>query len=104
MPSKCPILFSEAFVENELEGIVSKRLDCAYRSDRSGDWLKTKCVLTDDFVIIGYQPGTGAVRTPIANLKIARFDGERLRYAGAAGTDFSEQRCVTARQHQSNTA
>jgi bifunctional non-homologous end joining protein LigD len=41
-------------------------------------------------VIIGYQPGSGAVRTPIANLKIATFDGTRLRYAGAVGTGFSE--------------
>ena len=37
--------------ENELEGIVSKRLDRAYHSGRSRDWLKTKCVLTDSFVI-----------------------------------------------------
>ena len=65
---------------------MSKRLDRPYRSGRSRDWLKTKCVLTDDFVIIGYQPGTGAVRAPLANLKIACFDGERLRYAGAVGT------------------
>ena len=81
---------SRSPVENDLEGIVSKRLDRPYHSGRSRDWLKTKCVLTDSFVIIGYQPGTGAVRTPIANIKIARFDGHRLRYAGAVGTAFSE--------------
>ena len=34
-------------------------------------------MLTEDFVIIGYQPGKGAVRTPISNIKIARLDGER---------------------------
>ena len=101
IPQRSPILMSEEFssagadlfkiaCENDLEGIVSKRLDRAYHSGRSRDWLKTKCVLTDDFAIIGYQPGTGAVRAPLVNLKIARFDGERLRYAGAVGTGFSE--------------
>ena len=76
--------------EHELEGIVSKRLDRVYHSGRSRDWLKTKCVQADTFVIIGYQPGSGAVRTPLANIKVATFDGKRLRYAGAVGTGFSE--------------
>ena len=109
IPKRSAILMSEEFggagadlfkiaCENELEGIVSKRLDRAYRSSRSRDWLKTKCVLSDAFVIIGYQPGTGAVRTPIANIKIARFDGERLRYAGAVGTGFSEAVAAALRQ------
>ena len=62
--------------EHELEGIVSKRLDRAYQSGRSRDWLKTKCVQSEAFVIIGYQPGSGAVRTPLANIKIAIFDSE----------------------------
>ena len=76
--------------ENDLEGIVSKRLDKPYRSGRRTEWLKTKCVQSDTFVIIGYQPGSGAVRTPLANIKVASFDGQRLRYAGAVGTGFSE--------------
>ena len=28
--------------------------------------------------------------TPLANIKVAGFDGQRLRYAGAVGTGFSE--------------
>ena len=58
IPKRSAILMSEEFsgagadlfkiaCENELEGIVSKRLDRAYRSGRSRDWLKTKCVLTE---------------------------------------------------------
>ena len=101
IPAGGAILMSEEFAgagadlfkiacEHELEGIVSKRLDKPYRSGRRTEWLKTKCVQSDTFVIIGYQPGSGAVRTPIANLKIATFDGARLRYAGAVGTGFSE--------------
>ena len=84
--------------ENDLEGIVSKRLDKPYRSGRRAEWLKTKCVQSDTFVIIGYQPGGGAVRTPLANIKVASFDGTRLRYAGAVGTGFSEAVAAALRE------
>ena len=80
--------------EHEFEGIVSKRLDKPNRSGRRAEWLKTKCVQSDTFVIIGFQPGSGAVRTPLANIKVATFDGTRLRYAGAVGTGFSEAVCL----------
>ena len=61
--------------------------------------MKTKCVQSDTFVIIGYQPGSGAVRTPLTNIKVASFDGTRLRYAGAVGTGSakpSPRRCGRA--------
>ena len=101
IPADAPIVLSEVYVgdgadffrvacEHELEGIVSKRLDKPYRAGRSKVWLKTKCVVAEEFVIIGYQPTSGAVRGALANLKIATFDGTRLRYAGAVGTGFSE--------------
>lgn len=76
--------------EHELAGIVSKRLDAPYRSGRSKTWLKTKSVLSEAFVIIGYQPTSGAVRGALANLKVARFDGSKLVYVGAVGTGFSD--------------
>jgi bifunctional non-homologous end joining protein LigD len=76
--------------EHELEGIVSKRLDAPYRSGRSKTWFKTKCVLSETFVIVGYQPTSGAVRGALANLKVARFDGTTLEYVGAVGTGFSD--------------
>ena len=69
---------------------MSKRLDKPYRGGRSQSWLKTKCMQSDTFVIVGYQPCPGAVRAPLANLKIASFDGHVLRYVGAVGTGFSE--------------
>jgi bifunctional non-homologous end joining protein LigD len=72
---------------HELEGIVSKRVDLPYRSGRSQDWLKVKCVQSDAFFIIGYQPDG---RSGIANLKLAIEENGALRYAGAVGTGFSE--------------
>ena len=101
IPARSAILISEEYAgagadlfrtacEHELEGIVSKRIDKPYRSGRRTEWLKTKCVQADEFVIIGYQPGGGAVRTPLPNIKVASFDGQRLRYVGAVGTGFSD--------------
>ncbi|ACK52012.1 DNA polymerase LigD, ligase domain protein [Methylocella silvestris BL2] len=83
--------FFKVACEHELEGIVSKRLDKPYRSGRSKDWLKTKCVQSGEFVVIGYQPSSGAVRAPLANIKVARWEEGALRYAGAVGTGFSER-------------
>jgi bifunctional non-homologous end joining protein LigD len=97
-PKSGAILFSDEFEgdgadffklagAHELEGIVSKRVDLPYRSSRSQDWLKVKCVQSDAFIIIGYQPdGRGG----IANLKLAIEDNGALRYAGAVGSGFSE--------------
>ncbi len=109
VPPRSAILMSEEYVgdgadlfriacEQDLEGIVSKRLDKPYRGGRSRNWLKTKCVRSDAFVIVGYQPGSGAVRTPLANIKVATFDGHALRYAGAVGTGFSEAVATMLRQ------
>lgn len=53
-----------------LEGIIAKHLDRPYRSGRTGDWLKIKCVQSDSFVIIGYEPST-ALPGAIASLLLA---------------------------------
>jgi bifunctional non-homologous end joining protein LigD len=39
-----------------LEGLIAKRPDAPYRSDRNETWLKLKCIQTDQFIIIGYEP------------------------------------------------
>lgn len=70
-----------------LEGIISKARDGAYRSGRSGEWLKVKCVASDEFAVIGYTAGKGT-RGPIGALLLARPDGAQWRYAGRVGTGF----------------
>ncbi len=71
-----------------LEGVVSKRLDAAYRSGRSKAWVKTKCTNTDEFVIVGYTMTKAA--GGLAALLLAEADAERLKYVGKVGTGFSE--------------
>jgi bifunctional non-homologous end joining protein LigD len=73
-----------------LEGIVSKRRDRPYRSGRTPDWVKVKCVERQELVVIGYAPSTTASRA-IGSLVLGYFEAGKLRYAGRVGTGFSER-------------
>jgi DNA ligase D-like protein (predicted ligase) len=69
------------------EGIVSKRVDAPYRpSDRSGAWLKAKCLNREEFIVVGWTDPEGS-RPHLGALLLAYYapDG-RLVYAGRAGT------------------
>jgi ATP-dependent DNA ligase len=47
--------------EKRLEGIVAKHVDSTYKpGKRSGDWLKGRANLGQEFVIDGYIPGRRA--------------------------------------------
>jgi bifunctional non-homologous end joining protein LigD len=49
-----------------LEGIISKRADQPYHAGRHADWVKTKCVQRQEFVIGGLGVATGAApSTPL---------------------------------------
>lgn len=70
-----------------LEGIVSKRLDAPYRSGRSRDWIKAKCVLGQEFVIGGYVPSTTS-RKAIGSLVMGYYEDGKLIHVGRVGTGF----------------
>ncbi len=73
-----------------LEGIVSKRADQPYRPTRSRDWLKIKCVHSQEFVIGGFTDPAGS-RTAFGALLLGFYDDNHsLRYAGRVGTGFTE--------------
>ena len=71
-----------------LEGIISKRIDKKYSSGRSMDWIKSKCVIADPFVVIGFV-ASKAASNAIGSLVLAYYDGASLVYAGRVGTGFS---------------
>ncbi len=73
-----------------LEGIISKRLDRPYRSGRHDDWLKAKCIQTDEFVIAGYLDSS-AVANAIGALVVGFYEGRDFIYAGRVGTGFSRR-------------
>jgi bifunctional non-homologous end joining protein LigD len=72
-----------------LEGIVSKRADAPYRSERTKNWLKVKTGMGQEFVIIGYQPSTVQGR-PFSSLLVAVREEGKLVYRGRVGSGYGE--------------
>jgi bifunctional non-homologous end joining protein LigD len=76
-----------------LEGIVGKRRDSRYRSGRTGDWVKLKCLQSDAFMIVGYEPSMSG-RGGFGSLLLAAYKGDDLVYVGSVGTGFKESTAV----------
>ena len=79
-----------AMCEAGLEGIVSKRAYAAYSGKRSQAWLKIKCTLRAEFVIVGWTDSAASRRGFGALLMAARNEG-KLRYVGKVGTGFNAE-------------
>lgn len=73
-----------------LEGIISKRIDRPYRSGRHDDWLKSKCIQVDEFVIVGYLVSS-AGPSAVGALVVGYYDQKRLIYAGRVGTGYTHR-------------
>jgi len=87
--------------ELHAEGIVSKRASAPYSGTRNADWLKSKCLLEQEFVIGGYTlPGKGKAGGPgIGALLLGYYDDKKtLIYAGRTGTGFTEKFAATLRK------
>jgi bifunctional non-homologous end joining protein LigD len=80
-------LYNEA-CQLGLEGLIAKRLDAPYTSDRSEDWLKLKCVKEQELVIGGYTDPKGS-REEFGALLLGYYEGKDLVYAGLVGTGFN---------------
>jgi bifunctional non-homologous end joining protein LigD len=81
-------LFEQA-TKMKLEGIIAKRMDSKYYSDkRSKEWLKIKNVNVDDFKIIGWTDPK-ASRQYFGALLLAREVEGELVYSGEVGTGFT---------------
>jgi bifunctional non-homologous end joining protein LigD len=91
--------------ENDLEGIVAKRLDSPYRPGvRSPEWRKVKNIRMQSVVVGGWRPGQGRRAGGVGSLLFGVPDDEgRLIYAGHVGTGFTDdflrelQRMLTPR-------
>ena len=71
-----------------LEGIVSKRLDAPYRSDRAETWLKSKCRAGHEVVIGGWTGEAGQLRS----LLVGVHRDDKLVYVGRVGTGFGREK------------
>ena len=102
---QAPLLYSQHLTSdgNEMfehtcrlgwEGIISKKVDAPYRSDRSEAWLKIKCVQRESFPIVGFIPNTGG----IAALYLGKPSDDGLAYVGKVGTGFTRKTSIDLRK------
>ncbi|WP_045009402.1 non-homologous end-joining DNA ligase [Bradyrhizobium sp. LTSP849] len=75
----------EAAARLNYEGIVSKRVDAPYRSDRVEAWQKIKTVQREKFPVVGFIKDPGGV----AALYLGKKEGKELVYMGKVGTGWS---------------
>jgi bifunctional non-homologous end joining protein LigD len=80
-----------------LEGIISKRRGQPHRSGRHPDWLKTKCVLRQEFVIGGFTDPEG-MRAGLGALLIGYYEDGRLVFSGKVGTGFTQKLALDLRR------
>ncbi|MEO7050165.1 MAG: DNA ligase D [Rhodanobacter sp.] len=83
----------EMAVNEQLEGIVSKRVDSPYHGGRGDDWLKIKRLESDEFAVVGFTPPKGS-RQGLGSLLLARPDPQVTGgwiYVGRVGTGFSDE-------------
>src|SRR5437667_1425102 len=67
--------------QNGLEGIVAKRADSPYVSDRSPHWVKLKITMTVDAVVGGWtEARTSAL--PFGSMLLGLYHGKTLRFIG----------------------
>lgn len=69
------------------EGIISKKVDAPYASRRTRNWVKVKCTLRQEFVIVGWTKSSTRSR-PFASLLLAQNENGQLVYKGKVGTGF----------------
>jgi len=69
------------------EGIISKRVDAPYRGARTKSWVKVKCTLRQEFVVLGWSESSARGRG-FASLLLGQREGDELVYKGKVGTGF----------------
>ncbi|WP_326909114.1 DNA ligase D [Sedimentibacter sp. MB31-C6] len=78
-----------AACEASMEGIVGKKANSIYSGTRNGDWIKLKCDKRQEFVIGGYSLSDKRTKG-VSSLLLGVYEGDKLVYAGRAGTGISE--------------
>jgi bifunctional non-homologous end joining protein LigD len=73
-----------------LEGIIAKKPQSKYEvGQRSGSWVKLKCVNEQEFVIGGYTPPKGS-RDHFGALLVGYYEGGKLMFASKVGSGYTQ--------------
>lgn len=79
----------EAARQSGLEGIVAKKAGSRYQPGRrSPDWRKVPVKHSLRAVVGGYLAGEGSRASTFGSLLLGLYDGDDLRWIGAAGSGF----------------
>jgi bifunctional non-homologous end joining protein LigD len=70
---------------NNLEGVVGKNVQSAYRENDRNNWIKVKCWQEATFMVTGYTQGTGWRTSTFGAMVLADLKGS---YVGSVGTGF----------------
>jgi len=98
LPARGPLRYAEHWEERGedvyteitrlgLEGMLAKRADSPYVSQRSSAWQKIRALRTDDFVVVGFTAPRGA-RSGFGSLHLAAHRDGDLVYTGRVGSGF----------------
>lgn len=82
-----PAQMLQAACAMKLEGLIAKRADAPYVSARTETWLKLKCSLRQEFVVVGFHDRAGS-SAEVGSLLLATRDAPGWRYAGSVGTGW----------------
>ncbi len=83
-----PAQMLEAARAMQLEGIILKRPEALYVSQRSETWLKLKVSLRQEFVVCGFTDRAGA-SGEVGSLLLGTWEGGSLVYSGNVGTGWN---------------
>jgi len=82
--------FFDAAERMGLEGIIAKKSDSVYSSDRrSKEWLKIKVHKRQEVVIAGFTKNENTSKS-FSSLLLGVYEKGRLQYVGKVGTGFSD--------------
>ncbi|MBN9409172.1 MAG: DNA ligase D [Burkholderiales bacterium] len=86
-----PAQMVQAACQLGLEGIMIKRADSMYVSERSDTWLKLKCQQRQEFVVVGFTDRANT-RAEVGSMLLAYHDAAgQLAYAGSVGTGWDSK-------------
>lgn len=83
-------------LENNLEGIIAKKINSKYQGERNEDWLKIKCYSRQEFVVAGYS--TSDKNPVLSAVLLGYYNNRDFVYVGKVGTGFSEEQKKSLRK------
>lgn len=84
-------VFFKKACQKGFEGIVSKKILSPYIQGRNRNWLKSKCINRQEFLVIGFTPAKGKRHFFGALLLAVYTNRNQLHYCGKVGTGFNEK-------------